>query len=71
MTDDPVAQMLFKVASQDRAAFRDLYSSTSSKLFGVLLRILTNRAEAEDALQEVLHGCGCGPDGSILKKAGQ
>ena len=53
MTDDPVAQMLFKVAAQDRAAFRDLYSSTSSKLFGVLLRILTNRAEAEDALQEV------------------
>ena len=53
MIDDPVAEMLSKVASQDRAAFRDLYSSTSSKLFGVLLRILTNRAEAEDALQEV------------------
>ena len=53
MTDDPVAQLLFKVAAQDRAAFRDLYSSTSSKLYGVLLRILINRAEAEDALQEV------------------
>ncbi len=45
--------MLAKVAQQDRAAFRDLYSSTSSKLFGVVLRILRNRAEAEDALQEV------------------
>lgn len=53
MIDDPLAQLLTKVAIQDRAAFRDLYSSTSSKLFGVLLRILINRAEAEDALQEV------------------
>jgi RNA polymerase sigma-70 factor, ECF subfamily len=53
MIDDPVAQLLARVAAQDRAAFRDLYSSTSSKLFGVLLRILINRAEAEDALQEV------------------
>ena len=53
MIDDPVAQLLAKVATQDRAAFRDLYSNTSSKLFGVLLRILINRAEAEDALQEV------------------
>ncbi len=53
MTDDPVAQLLAKVALQDRIAFRQLYSSTSSKLFGVLLRILVNRAEAEDALQEV------------------
>ena len=53
MNDDPVAHLLAKVAAQDRTAFRDLYSSTSSKLFGVLLRILNNRAEAEDALQEV------------------
>ncbi len=53
MTDDPVAQLLTRVAAQDRAAFRELYSVTSSKLFGVLLRILGTRAEAEDALQEV------------------
>jgi RNA polymerase sigma-70 factor, ECF subfamily len=53
MIEDPVAQLMAKVAAQDRAAFRDLYSSTSSKLFGVLSRILNNRAEAEDALQEV------------------
>ena len=53
MIDDPVAPLLARVATQDRAAFRDLYSTTSSKLFGVLLRILPNRAEAEDALQEV------------------
>ncbi|MBA4349860.1 MAG: RNA polymerase subunit sigma [Rhodobacter sp.] len=54
MTDeDPVAELLIRVAGQDRAAFRELYSKTASKLLGVLLRILGNRAEAEDALQEV------------------
>lgn len=51
--EDPVAEILHRVATQDRAAFRDLYSRTASKLLGVLLRILGNRAEAEDALQEV------------------
>lgn len=53
MTDDPLALLLTRVASQDRAAFRDLYSAASAKLFGTLVRILGNRAEAEDALQEV------------------
>jgi RNA polymerase sigma-70 factor, ECF subfamily len=53
MTDDPVASLLSKIAVQDRAAFRDLYAATSAKLFGVLLRMLGERSEAEDALQEV------------------
>lgn len=51
--DDPIAELLLQVAAQDRAAFRKLYSVSSSKLMGVLLRILMNRAESEDALQEV------------------
>lgn len=51
--EDPVAELIVRVAAQDRAAFRTLYSQTSSKLMGVLLRILATRAEAEDALQEV------------------
>ncbi len=50
---DPVAVLLGKIAAQDRAAFRSLYTDTSAKLMGVLLRILGERAEAEDALQEV------------------
>ena len=37
----------------DQQAFRKLYDETSSKLFGVCFRVLNNRAEAEDALQEV------------------
>lgn len=53
MIEDPVAELISRVAAQDRAAFRALYSQTSSKLMGVLLRILATRAEAEDALQEV------------------
>lgn len=53
MTEDPVAELISQVAAQDRAAFRTLYSQTSAKLMGVLLRILGTRAEAEDALQEV------------------
>ena len=51
--DDPIAILLQKTAAQDRAAFRELYSASSAKLMGVLLRILGQRAEAEDALQEV------------------
>lgn len=53
MTDDSIADLLHKIAAQDRAAFRMIYADTSAKLMGVLLRILGNRAEAEDALQEV------------------
>jgi len=53
MTDDPVAALLTRIAAQDRAAFRTLYAVASPKLMGVLLRMLRERAEAEDALQEV------------------
>lgn len=50
---DPVAVLLSRVAAQDRVAFRDLYAATSAKLMGVLVRMLRERAEAEDAVQEV------------------
>ncbi len=53
MSGDPVADLLLRVATGDRAAFRDIYAATSAKLFGVTLRILGTRVEAEDALQEV------------------
>ena len=41
------------VARGDPEALRALYRSTSAKLFGVCLRILGDRGEAEDVLQEV------------------
>ena len=50
---DPIAPLLLRVAAQDRLAFRALYSQAAPKLFGVLMRMLNNRHEAEDALQEV------------------
>lgn len=53
VTADPVADLLARAASGDQRAFGPLYSATSAKLFGVLLRILGDRAEAEDALQDV------------------
>ncbi|MBV0911622.1 sigma-70 family RNA polymerase sigma factor [Anianabacter salinae] len=45
--------LISRVALRDRKAFRELYDRTSAKLFGVCLRVLSNRAEAEEALQEV------------------
>jgi RNA polymerase sigma-70 factor, ECF subfamily len=52
--DDPIADLLTRIAGGDRAAFRDLYANASAKLFGVSVRILNDRSEAEDALQEVM-----------------
>lgn len=51
-TRDDVEQMILRVGLGDRAAFSALYDATSAKLFGVCLRILNDRAEAEDALQD-------------------
>ncbi len=53
MTDDPIASLLLRIQTKDREAFREIYPASSAKLMGVLLRILGERAEAEDALQEV------------------
>lgn len=48
-----VADLISRCALRDRAAFRLLYDRTSAKLFGVVLRILKDRSEAEEAVQEV------------------
>ena len=47
-----LARALSAVAGGDRAAFEEVYRRTSAKLFGVCLRILPERQEAEEALQE-------------------
>jgi len=44
---------LARVAAGERNALQTAYRLTSAKLFGVCLRILNDRAEAEDVLQEV------------------
>lgn len=48
-----IADLIARCALRDRAAFRVLYDRTSAKLFGVVLRILKDRAEAEEAIQEI------------------
>ncbi len=50
---DPISALLSQVGLGNRRAFGQLYDLTSAKLFGVCLRLLRDRAEAEDALQEV------------------
>lgn len=42
-----------RIATGDRTSLQTAYRLTSAKLFGVCLRILHERAEAEDVLQEV------------------
>ena len=44
---------LQQVAAGDRAALKTIYDQTSAKLLGVCLRILRDREEAEDVLQDV------------------
>lgn len=41
------------ISRGEREAFRALYAATSPKLLGVILRLLGNRALAEECLQEV------------------
>lgn len=48
-----LAAALIRVATGDRAALRMVYQDTSAKLFGVVLRILNDRSEAEDVLQDI------------------
>jgi RNA polymerase sigma factor (sigma-70 family) len=48
-----LSHLLAKSGLGDRAAFAQLYERTSSHLFGVVLRINRDRAQAEEVLQEV------------------
>jgi RNA polymerase sigma-70 factor (ECF subfamily) len=48
-----IATALARIPSGDRTALQTVYRLTSAKLFGVCLRILGERSEAEDVLQEV------------------
>jgi RNA polymerase sigma factor (sigma-70 family) len=49
---DELNQLLQQTGRNDQKAFAELYKRTSSKLFGVCLRMLRDRGEAEEVLQE-------------------
>lgn len=53
MTPQDISKLIVRVSMRDRTAFDLLYRQTSAKLYGVCLRILNDRAEADEALQEV------------------
>lgn len=46
-------RLLVSVASGDEQAFAALYRDTSARVFGVIVRMVHDRAEAEDILQDV------------------
>ena len=52
LQDTDVA-LLTAIAARDEAALAQLYDRYRAILFGLLMRILNNREEAEDVLQEV------------------
>lgn len=52
-TRDDIESYLALIALKDREAFDLLYDATSSKLYGVCVRVLGDRAAAEDALHDV------------------
>ncbi|MEM1044609.1 MAG: sigma-70 family RNA polymerase sigma factor [Pseudomonadota bacterium] len=52
-TPHTLARLLSRIALRDRAAFDSLYDLTSAKLFGVVFRLLRERTDAEDALQDI------------------
>ena len=50
---DPDVGLLQRIVVRDTAAVAELYDRHSGLLFGVIMRILRNRSDAEDTLQEV------------------
>jgi RNA polymerase sigma-70 factor (ECF subfamily) len=50
---EDLANLMGRVALRDRKAFARLYELVSPKLFAISLRILRDRAEAEEAMQDV------------------
>jgi RNA polymerase sigma-70 factor, ECF subfamily len=52
-TNDPTdRRLLQRIATRDTAALAELYDRHSRLLFGLILRIVRDRGEAEDLLQE-------------------
>lgn len=50
---DHVAELLQSVAAGDQQAFARLYDMLSSRVFGLILRVLVDRSQSEEVLQEV------------------
>ncbi len=50
---DHAGELLLRIAGGDRAAFARLYDMLSPRAFGLILRVLVDRSQSEEVLQEV------------------
>ena len=50
---DLAADLLVRVAAGDQTAFDELYDLLSPRVFALILRVLVNRSQSEEVLQEV------------------
>jgi RNA polymerase sigma-70 factor (ECF subfamily) len=50
---DHIGDLIQRVATGDRGAFAELYDALSARAFGLILRVLVDRAQSEEVLQEV------------------
>lgn len=50
---DHVADLLVRVATGDQVAFAELYDILSSRVFGMIRRVLVDPSQSEEVLQEV------------------
>jgi RNA polymerase sigma-70 factor (ECF subfamily) len=50
---DHVGLLLVRIADGDQRAFAELYDMLSPRVFGLILRVLVDRAQSEEVLQEV------------------
>ncbi len=57
--------LLAQVALGNREAFDALYRGTANRLFGICLRVLTERSEAEDACRTCSPPSGAKPHNSM------
>jgi RNA polymerase sigma-70 factor (ECF subfamily) len=48
-----LAELMDRIATGDQAAFADFYDATSRTVYGIVLRVLRDRAQAEEVAQEV------------------
>ncbi len=51
--EDLAGALLVRVATGDQSAFAALYDMLSARAFGLILRVLVNRSQSEEVLQEV------------------
>jgi RNA polymerase sigma-70 factor (ECF subfamily) len=50
---DHAGELLLRIADGDQAAFARLYDMLSPRAFGLILRVLVDRSQSEEVLQEV------------------